>query len=85
MEVGPVLKMLLSMDMSVWGMAYVLYSYLAKVRANEDAQLDTESQGNYVSEDCLTLNVIRPSGYEGIALPVGIVSTFIPHSNFHVV
>jgi carboxylesterase type B len=57
----------------------------AKGRANEDAQLDTESQGNYVSEDCLTLNVIRPSGYEGTALPVGIVSPFILHSNFHIV
>lgn len=34
--------------------------------------LDTESQGNYVSEDCLTLNVIRPSGYDGTPLPVGV-------------
>ncbi len=31
--------------------------------------LDTESQGNYVSEDCLTLNVIR-SRESGEGLPV---------------
>ena len=42
--------------------------------ANSDGQLDTESQGNYVSEDCLTLNVIRPSAYDGTSLPVGVVS-----------
>jgi carboxylesterase type B len=33
--------------------------------------LDTESQGNYVSEDCLTLNVIRAAG-TGKNLPVGV-------------
>lgn len=27
-----------------------------------------------MSEDCLTLNVIRPSGYDGTPLPVGVVS-----------
>ena len=27
---------------------------------------------NYVSEDCLTLNVIRPSGYEDEKLPVAV-------------
>lgn len=34
--------------------------------------------GNDVSEDCLTLNVIRPAGYENQKLPVGvwIVSNF---------
>lgn len=31
--------------------------------------LDTESQGNYVSEDCLTLNVVRSRG-SGDKLPV---------------
>jgi carboxylesterase type B len=31
--------------------------------------LDTESQGNYVSEDCLTLNVVRSRG-SGDNLPV---------------
>lgn len=34
--------------------------------------LDTESQGNYVSEDCLTINVVRPHGTKaGDNLPVG--------------
>jgi hypothetical protein len=42
--------------------------------ANENQQLDTVSNGNDVSEDCLTLNVIRPSGYDGVSLPVGVVS-----------
>lgn len=28
--------------------------------------------GNIVSEDCLTLNVIRPTGYEHQQLPVGV-------------
>jgi hypothetical protein len=41
---------------------------------NENQQLDTVSNGNDVSEDCLTLNVIRPSGYDGVSLPVGVVS-----------
>ncbi len=27
---------------------------------------------NYVSEDCLTLNIVRPSGYEDAKLPVGV-------------
>ena len=27
---------------------------------------------NYVSEDCLTLNIVRPSGYEGQELPVAV-------------
>jgi carboxylesterase type B len=27
---------------------------------------------NYCSEDCLTLNVVRPSGYEQEKLPVGV-------------
>lgn len=31
--------------------------------------LDTESQGNYVSEDCLTINVVRSRG-SGEGLPV---------------
>jgi hypothetical protein len=43
---------------------------------NEDRQLDMESQGSYVSENCLTLNVIRLSGYVGTPLPVGVVSIF---------
>lgn len=28
--------------------------------------------GNFTSEDCLTLNVVRPMGYEGKKLPVGV-------------
>ena len=28
--------------------------------------------GYEVNEDCLALNVIRPSGYEGEALPIGV-------------
>jgi len=27
---------------------------------------------NYTSEDCLTLNIVRPIGYENCALPVGV-------------
>ena len=37
--------------------------------------LDTESQGNYVSEDCLTLNVIRSHG-SGDNLPVVVCIQF---------
>lgn len=35
--------------------------------------LDTESQGNYVSEDCLTINVVRSRG-SGQSLPVVVSS-----------
>lgn len=28
--------------------------------------------GNYTSEDCLTLNIVRPDGYQGRKLPVGV-------------
>ena len=34
---------------------------------------DTQIGGrNYVSEDCLTLNIVRPSGYEDQSLPIGV-------------
>lgn len=34
---------------------------------------DTEnSAGNYTNEDCLTLNVVRPSGHMGGPLPVAV-------------
>lgn len=35
---------------------------------------------NYVDENCLTLNVVRPSGYEGRKLPVGVwIYGFVPY------
>lgn len=37
--------------------------------------LDTESQGNYVSEDCLTINVVRSRG-SGEGLPVVVCYLF---------
>ena len=34
---------------------------------------DTEiGGGDYVSEDCLSLNIVRPSGYEDEMLPVAV-------------
>lgn len=35
----------------------------------EDTQIGA---GNYCSEDCLTLNIVRPSGHEHHRLPVGV-------------
>jgi hypothetical protein len=35
----------------------------------EDTQIGA---GNYCSEDCLTLNIVRPSGYENEELPIGV-------------
>jgi len=35
----------------------------------EDTQIGA---GNYCSEDCLTLNVVRPSGHEHEKLPIGV-------------
>lgn len=40
---------------------YACYGY------GEDTQI---GGNNYVSEDCLTLNIVKPSGCEGQALPV---------------
>lgn len=39
--------------------------------------LDTESQGNYVSEDCLTINVVRSRG-SGEGLPVVVSCSLHP-------
>lgn len=38
--------------------------------ANEHVQGD--EIGYDISEDCLALNIVRPSGYEGQWLPVGV-------------
>ena len=44
------------------------YGY-ACIGYGEDTQI---GGSNYVNEDCLTLNIVRPSGYEGQVLPVGV-------------
>jgi carboxylesterase type B len=37
--------------------------------------------GNYVSEDCMTLSIVRPSGYENEKLPVGVwIYGFVLHT-----
>lgn len=44
------------------------YGY-ACIGYGEDTQI---GGGNYVDEDCLSLNIVRPSGYENQSLPVGV-------------
>jgi carboxylesterase type B len=49
------------------------YDFDLPVWLKSDKEQDnTINLGNIISEDCLTMNIIRPSGYDGVQLPVAV-------------